>query len=128
GRGKAPETEGQQPVPHGRDDIRTGEEGVQTRALERLPLGLAHQGAQALPALDPRGVLRPMGAQTEGGLEGGVAEAAEARQDRLLLAGWGAPLGLEILEQGKGSQIGIEARGGASDEVSRSADVIGAVL
>jgi hypothetical protein len=93
-----------------------------------LPLGVGDQGPEALAPLDPGGILRSTRAQAKGGLEGGVAEPAKASQDGLLVARREATLGFKVLEQGQCSQVGLEAGSSPDDEVSRSADVIGAAL
>ena len=120
----ASETQRQQPIPDSHDHIGTGEERVQTRPLERLPLTLVHQGAQALPALDPGVVHGPVGAQSERRLERAVAETTEARQDCPFLGrGW-ATLSRQRLEESERRQVGLEACHGPDDEVSRRTDVV----
>jgi len=78
---KAPEPEREQALPDSRDHVGTGEERVQARTLKRLPFAVVHQGAKTLSALDPGGVLEPVSAQSERGLEGAVTETAEASQN-----------------------------------------------
>src|SRR5213076_2484688 len=103
--GKIAEPKGQQTVPDSPDHVRTGEERVQTRALKRLPLAVIHQGAQAVSALDPGLVLRPVSAQSERRLEGAIAEAAKAGHNSPVLGGGYATVSRQCLEASERRQV-----------------------
>jgi len=105
----------EQPFPDRLNDVGTGEECVQARAFERLPLGICHQGARALPAFHPDPLVRPIGAEPKCGLKGGVPEAAEACQHGLVVRRGRTTFRLEVIEHLGRGDVGLEAFSGAGE-------------